>query len=265
MIDIHCHLLWDWDDGPDDRAESMAMCRVAEKDGIKAIVITPHVFRLGRRGDNLPLLLERMTEFSQSMKGATGLEFHWGAELAFHPDLVAVVEKHRFTIDATSYVFVEFPEAMVPMGAREMLGKLLQKGLVPIISHPERNEEFRRRPERLLHFCEMGCAAQLTAGSLTGSFGGEVKKTAELFLRHNLVQVIATDAHKPSVRAPILSRGVEAAAKLVGPEKAQAMVTGVPRAMLENRALPYWGDPENPTKKRWSIGGVLGKLRSPIR
>lgn len=249
MIDLHTHLLWDWDDGPDDWIQSLQMCRAAVKDGITTICLTPHIFRMSRHGDDLAVLRDRMVEFKREM-ARTELEFHWGAEVFVHADVVQAVEKYRFTIDETSYVFLEFPAEGVPAGARNMLAALLGKGFVPIISHPERNRGFVERPEILYEFVTMGCVAQVTAGSLTGGFGRETRQTAGLFLVNNLVHIIASDAHGPSGRMPVLSRGVEAAAKIVGEPKARAMVTEVPRAILENQALPDWGEPQNPLRRK---------------
>lgn len=262
MIDLHTHLLWDWDDGPDDWMQSLQMCRVAEKDGITAICLTPHVFRATRYGDDLGVLRQRMIEFKREMV-RTGLEFHWGAEVFVHPEVVQAVEKYRFTVDETSYVFLEFPAEGVPAGARNMLAALLGKGFVPIISHPERNRGFAERPEILYEFVTMGCAAQVTAGSLTGGFGRETRQTAGQFLVHNLVHIIASDAHRAVGRAPELSRAVEAAAKIVGEPKARAMVTEVPRAILDNQALPDWGEPQNPLHRKTWTRRLLARPRGP--
>ena len=252
MIDLHAHLLWDWDDGPDTWVQSLQMCRTAVKDGITAICLTPHIFRLSRHGDDLTVLRDRMVEFKREM-ARTGLEFHWGAEVFVQPELVQAIEKYRFTIDETSYVFIELPPGGVPVGSRSTLGSLLGKGFVPIISHPERNMSFAKRPELLYEFVQMGCVAQVTAGSLTGDFGREARAAAGLFLVNNLVHIIASDAHAPSGRMPILSRGVAAAAKIVGEPKALAMVNEVPRAILDNQVLPDWGEPQNPLQhKTWT-------------
>lgn len=252
MIDLHTHLLWDWDDGPDDWLQSLQMCRIAAKDGITTIGLTPHVFRMTRHADDLGVLRERMIEFKREM-ARTGLEFHWGAEVFVHAEVVQAIEKYRFTVDETSYVFLEFPYRGVPAGARNMLASLLGKGFVPIISHPERNRGFAERPEILYEFVNMGCIAQMTAGSLMGGFGRGARAAAELFLLNNLVHIIASDAHDPVQRTPVLSRAVEAAARIVGEPKARAMVTEIPRAILDNLALPDWGEPQNPLqRKTWT-------------
>jgi protein-tyrosine phosphatase len=266
MIDLHPHLLWDWDDGPDDRAQSLGMCRMAERDGIKAVCLTPHVFRANRYGDDLEILRQRMVTFKDEMLGAgVGLELHWGAEVFVHAEVVRAIEKYRFTIDQTSYVFLEFAAEGVPVGAANMLAQLMSKGFVPIISHPERNRGFAARPELLFEFVNMGCAAQVTAASLTGELGKAVRTTAGLFMVNNLVHFIASDAHRAIGRPPGLSRAVAAAAKIVGEAKARAMVTEIPRAILDNKALPDWGEPENPLRRRTWTQRLIGMPRRTSR
>jgi protein-tyrosine phosphatase len=249
MIDLHTHLLWDWDDGPDDWTQSLAMCRMAEKDGIKAIGVTPHVFRMTRHGDDLDLLLRRMADFAKEAVGLP-IDFHWGAEVFVHPEVVAAVEKYGFTIDDTNYLFLELPAEAVPPGASHLVYTLMTKGYLPIISHPERNRGFIERPELLYELVSMGCAAQVTAMSLTGGFGKETRAAASLFLEHNLVHIIASDAHSAILRPPVLTDAVAAAAKIVGEAKATAMVTEIPQAILNNQALPDWGEPENPLRRK---------------
>jgi len=266
MIDLHTHFLWDWDDGPDDLYQSRAMCRMAEKDGTTAICLTPHIFRMTRHDNDLGILGQRMAEFDREMRAAgIGLEFHWGAEVFVHAEVVRAIERYRFTVDQTSYVFLEFDADGVPVGASNMLAQLLSKGFVPILSHPERNRGFAARPELLYEFITMGCAAQVTAGSLTGEMGKEVRATAGLFMTHNLVHIIASDAHRAIGRPPGLSRAVEAAAKIVGESKARAMVAEIPRAILENRALPDWGEPVDPLRRKTWTQRLLGMPRRSSR
>jgi len=264
MIDLHTHILWDWDDGPDDLYQTRAMCRMAAKDGTHTICLTPHIFRMTRHKDDLSVLRRRMVEFDEEMRTSgigDEIEFHWGAEVFVHAEVVRAVEKYRFTVDQTSYVFLEFASEGVPVGAANVLAQLLSKGFVPIISHPERNRGFAAHPELLFEFVSMGCVAQVTAASLTGELGKEVRTTAGLFMSHNLVHIIASDAHRAIGRPPGLSRAVGAAAKIVGESKARAMVTEIPRAILDNKALPDWGEPENPLRQKTWTQRLLGMPR----
>ena len=42
LVDIHCHVLPDIDDGPQDWQQSLEMARVARDNGINTLVTTPH-------------------------------------------------------------------------------------------------------------------------------------------------------------------------------------------------------------------------------
>jgi len=249
MIDLHTHILPDWDDGAKDWDEMSRMIEIAVKDGIKKMVLTPHVYRLSKYGDDLKVLNRRMSEFGTRVKEKP-IDFYRGAEVFVQHDLIASVKSNRFSVNSSNYVFVEFPAAYVPSGARDLFYNLMIEGFIPIISHPERNMIFADRPEMLFDLIEAGSLAQVTAKSITGEFGPEAKRAAQLFLKNNLVHAIASDAHDSSGRPPVLSKGVDEAAKIVGEEKATAMVTVIPQAILDNQDVPDYGDPVNPTRKK---------------
>ncbi len=84
------------------------------------------------------------------------IDFHWGAEVFVHPEVVSSIEKYGFTLDNTNYVFIEFPSDAVPPGTGNLVYSLMAKGFVPIISHPERNKGFIERPELLYELVQTG-------------------------------------------------------------------------------------------------------------
>jgi protein-tyrosine phosphatase len=253
VIDLHTHLLPDWDDGARTWDDFHAMAAIACGDGIRTVVLTPHVFRLSRHDDDFGVLEARFARAGVEA-GRTGLRILRGAEVFLQPDIVSVVRERRLTINGSNYFFVEFPEDTLPPNVGEIFFKIMLEGYTPVISHPERNAVFRERPGLLFDLVRAGGLAQVTAKSLTGGFGPETKRAAGLFLRHNLVQVIASDAHDARLRPPLLSAAVEEAGRAVGADKALAMVTEIPQAILDNKALPDWGEPEEPArKKKWMI------------
>jgi protein-tyrosine phosphatase len=253
MIDLHTHMLPDWDDGANDTAEVIKMCHVARRDGIRAVVCTPHIGRMIRHGDNLEMLKARMAVFSE-LKDRLPVDVYPGAEVFIHPEMVENIKRYELAINHSCYVFVEFPADSIIPGAKDLFFKLMVVGYIPVISHPERNAVFAERPSLLYDLIKMGSFAQVTAMSIVGEFGPQTKKTAEVFLKHNLVQIIASDAHDADRRPPRLSPAVEEAGKLIGPEKSRAMVTEIPQAILENRAVPDYGEPENPEHRRkWMV------------
>lgn len=259
MIDLHCHFLPDWDDGPESWEEVEKMLELAAADGIQKICLTPHIFRFSRYNDDLQVLDSRFEEFFRRYGSSYQMEFFRGAEVFVHPDLVSLIEERKLSINRSEYVFVEFPSDQVPAGTKELFYQMQLAGYTPIISHPERNTVFGRQPELLFDLVSRGCLAQLTAMSLTGGFGAEVRKYAESFLKFNLVHLLATDAHDSVRRKPVLSRAVEQAAKIVSQEKAEAMVSEVPQAILDNRVIPDLGQPINPSREKKKIFGIFKK------
>lgn len=242
MIDLHTHLLPDWDDGAEDWNEMYKMAKVAEKDGTKKIVLTPHIFRLSKYRNDLGVLELRMAQFKEKA-AELPIEFYRGAEVFVHHEMVERIKENNLTINGTDYVFVEFPADYVLAGVRDLFYQLMLDGFIPIISHPERNLAFAENPELLYGLIKMGSLAQVTTKSLTGEFGRETKRVARLFLEHNLVHIIASDAHDSEKRPPVLSAGAKEAAKVIGEERAKAMVTTIPQAILNNECIPDFGDP----------------------
>ena len=162
-----------------------------------------------------------------------------GADVHFSPDLLNEIDEGKaLTIgDGGKYLLLEFPVQGIPHGVEEVLFQLMVRGITPIISHPERNLEIAYKTQRYFKMIRMGCLGQVTAMSLTGEFGEEVKRIADKLLKARLVHIIASDAHSNNSRPPILSSAVQAAARIVGEAEARKMVTQYPQAVLDGQRL----------------------------
>jgi protein-tyrosine phosphatase len=259
MIDLHNHILPGLDDGAEVLEESIEMCRISFRDGIRTVVATPHILP-GIYENNRPTILAKVHELNEAIKkfgvrssgfgvknldpitqlpndSITELEILPGADIHFSFDLLQRYENGEIVAvnDLGRYLMVEFEFQGIPYKAEEALFQLLTKGIVPIISHPERNFEIGHNPKRYYEMIRMGCLGQVTAMSLTGEFGPEIRQIAEKLFKKRLIHIIASDAHSAGRRPPILSSGVKAAEKIVGKKEAQKMVTEYPQAILEGR------------------------------
>jgi protein-tyrosine phosphatase len=160
-----------------------------------------------------------------------------GADVHLAQDLFYPVSRLVTVGDGGKYLLVEFPSQVIPPMAERILFRLIGQGVVPIITHPERNLEIGRKPARYYEMVRMGCLGQVTAMSLTGGFGPEARRLAEALLIRRLVHVIASDAHSTDLRPPVLTPAVTAAAKLVGATEAARMVIEYPQAVLDGEKL----------------------------
>jgi protein-tyrosine phosphatase len=243
MIDIHSHILAGFDDGASSLEESIEMCRIAKADGIETIVATPHILKGNYRNEDPQLILEKIEELKA--KSPDGIEILPGSDVHFQHDIIhrLIDQRSIISINNKCYLLIEFPFNLIPVGTKEVFRQLLSNGYKPIITHPERNLEFIQSPKLLFELIQEGALAQITAMSIIGEFGSITKKASHHFLKHNLVHVIASDAHDASWRTPTLKEAVTAAAEIIGPEKAKAMVEDNPRSILKGEELPFFEEP----------------------
>lgn len=235
MIDLHTHILPGLDHGPADWAEALAMCRIAVADGITAIAATPHVSEVF---PNSPQRIEAATAELRLRLGAAGipLTVHVGGDHHVSPDLSP---RNVLTLGGNGrYFLLEFPYQVLPPRAEVFIKTLLERGLSPIVTHPERTASLQRDWRRLEPLVKAGALVQVTAGSLLGEFGPAATSTAKHFLKKGWVHLLASDAHWEQERSPRLAEGRAAAAKLVGEERAWALVKDNPAAILGGRDLP---------------------------
>lgn len=217
MVDMHCHVLYDVDDGASSIEESKKICEISAKQGIKYIVATPH-FILEEIEQNINELEEKIEVLNKwCKKNKLQIEILTGCESYIHPGLPNYVsEKKVPTINNSRYLLIEFPMEEMPIYTEEILYKLMLKGFIPIIAHPERYSYIRKNPQKLFKLVEKGALVQCNAGSFVGYFGESVKRYANSFLKHNLVHVIGSDSHShiSRGRGPCIDEAIEAIKEL---------------------------------------------------
>jgi protein-tyrosine phosphatase len=252
MIDLHCHLLPGIDDGPKDLEESLAMARIAVADGIRIIVATPHTLN-GVYTNEKNEIISRVRALQDSLnKENIPLRLFPGADIHFSTDLIPGLEGGTILpINNGRYLLIEMEKESLPVAVREAFFDLRIKGYFPIVSHPERNSLIQRNPERIEGWVHHGALIQVTAGSLTGSFGRRAHDCSRRLLERGLVHVIASDAHSSDKRPPILSEGVKVAEALVGRSEALKLVTIHPELILAGKPLPEKDIPKPPPKKKF--------------
>ena len=239
MIDLHCHILPDLDDGPATLDEAVEMCRLAVADGIGTIVATPH-YRPGWYESTVDARRSRTASLQERL-GREGLAITilHGAELTVSPELPVLLEREpELTINGTGkYFLVELPFQSEPPKWEGFLLSLLAGRRVPVLAHPERSAWLHWKPDMLLHFVKAGGLVQVTGGSLLGEEGREAREFAFLLLRHHLVHAIASDAHSALERTPRLSDAVQAAAEVVDRTYAADLVSRYPEEIVAGRAV----------------------------
>ncbi len=259
MFDVHYHLIFGVDDGPKTIESSLELAQASIDQGVTHIVATPHasVRYPYQRQVNEERLKILQDHFGNAITLGLGCDFH----LSF--DNLEQLDKDptRFTINHSKYLLVEFPEFLNVGVYHDVFFRMMAAGVVPIITHPERNPSLLSNPTPLVDWVHMGCLLQITAASLWGRFGKGSQSLCRRLIEANYVHLIASDAHNLAGRPPAMARGFEYLAKTYGPETANRLCIHNPRAMFYGESLPSQPEPSDSLNgKKIAYGSFLGRL-----
>jgi protein-tyrosine phosphatase len=237
MIDIHSHILPGVDDGARTLAEALDMLRMAVDTGVTLQVLTPHI-HFGRFDNQKVDLQQRFAVFQEQVDSANiKIALQLGSEVRISSEIIQLVAQEGIptlgVFNGRKTFLLEFPRIEVPVGYENLVKWLLTKNYLPIIVHPERNQTFVRKPQKLQVLTAMGCPLQITASSLIGQFGEEAQQNAEDLLRQGAVSAIASDCHNLKGRKPNLNEGVMAASCIIGIDEVKRLIDSIPGQLVE--------------------------------
>lgn len=240
MIDIHCHILYGVDDGADTLQETLEMAEMAYKNGTRVIAVTPHSNTPGSQrnfwGDGIK---ERFLEVKNAVKEAgIPVQILSGQEIFAKGEVAELLKKGDLvTLNGSRYPLIEFPFKERSENVFKKLESVLAEGFIPIVAHPERYEFVSENFESLLKIKKMGCLLQINTGSIEGNFGRGAKINAKKMLNNRAVDVIASDAHSPYMRTPILADAHEYISENYSTDFADRLLLKNPKAILENKTI----------------------------
>src|SRR4051812_40707285 len=114
LVDIHCHLLPEIDDGAKSCEESLAMARMAARDGIGTIVVTPH--QLGNYRHNRGEAIREQTAQLQELLSANQIPLRVlpGADVRIEADMLSLLRSGEVLTlaDRGRHVLLELPHEL---------------------------------------------------------------------------------------------------------------------------------------------------------
>jgi len=236
FVDIHSHILHGLDDGAKTLEESLSMLDSAAESGTTDIVATPHCSP--DYTFDAQLVGERVEELRQANR--TPVKIHAGCDFHLNYDFIqdALENPRKYSINRGPYLLIELPERVPLKSIPSILDSLQRKGLIPILTHPERYYFLRGKVDEILEWTAGGCLVQVTGQSLTGLFGSTARKMAEQLMDRQAVHFIASDAHDLHARTTRLAETYGAIADRWGESRAIALMDTNPRATLTGDPLP---------------------------
>lgn len=252
MIDIHCHILPDVDDGSQTMEDSLLMAEMAARSGVDVIVATPHSNQRGRfENYESEELQQRFLELQREVEHeGIPVKLVRGTEIFASPDLPELIQSGEvISLNGSRYYLMEFAFDEAPWQIKETLEDLLSIGKVPVIAHPERYYCVQDEPNYLYEWRMMGALAQLNKGSVFGRFGSRTARAAERILRHCLVNCVASDAHGPFRRTTDLEEIDEYLMDHFPMEYRDLLLEINPERIITNRRMAE-GPPPMPVEER---------------
>ncbi|TVT28907.1 hypothetical protein FO441_01100 [Salinicoccus cyprini] len=217
MIDIHNHVLIGIDDGPQTEEAAVALLKQAIDNGITDIIATPH-HHSGAFFNSESKIIEKMEELTKIIeKHQLDIKVHPGQEIRINGDMVSELQSGvSLSLNQSQYVLVEFSFTDVPNYVESLLYDLQMKGYIPVIAHPERCKPIIKNPDRLYEIVEKGAIAQITASSITGALGDDLKEVSLKMIENNLAHVISSDAHSAEIRPFLLKKAYDVVSEELG-------------------------------------------------
>ena len=252
MVDLHCHLLPGVDDGSKNMEISLKLAQEAVENGVTHALLTPHHMN-GRYVNHKQDVIKETTEFRQQLKEHNiPLTVFPGQEVRINGQLIEALDKDDilFADEGNRYLMLEFPDDDVPHYTNQMIFALQQRGITPVIVHPERNTKIMAHPELLYRLLQKGCLSQITASSYVGTFGKKVEDFSKKLIANGQGYLFASDAHDLPGRKYEMRQAFEKLSREFSAELAKRYAENA-RAIINGENVPVNEIRELKKKKRF--------------
>lgn len=202
--DVHCHALWGVDDGSRDRAESLKMLELLQREGVRTVVCTSHMYpeRYDNRRDGLERAFEALDAARVEAGLTVGLEL--GAEHYLDDGLLARVQAGDvIAFGKERYVLFETPTGEhAPADLMAVVHALADGGYTPLLAHVERYHWLRgeESDEQCEDLRAAGAKFQVnrTIGKVNVPGVGSRGRFIAKLLERGWIDEVGSDLHRPT-------------------------------------------------------------------
>lgn len=191
FTDHHSHILPGVDDGVKKMEVSLKVLERYEQLGIAEVWCTPHIM------EDIPNSTEKLqARFAELCEAYQGpIKLHLAAEYMMDALFEERLEQGDLLKlgDEANQVLVETSYFTPPMDMDKILRRIKQKGLHPVLAHPERYVYMNK--VRYAELKDNGIRFQLNLSSLAGAYGSEAKDKAHWILKKNYYNLAGSDLH----------------------------------------------------------------------
>lgn len=176
LIDMHCHILPNIDDGAKGNAMALEMLKQYTELGYTGLIATPHIMD-GFYDNTATQIIETSNKFQLSARenGYEDFSISTAAEYMMDGGFDKLLVRKEFLPIVGTQVLVEMSFLQPSLKVYEHIFQLQQKGFEPILAHPERYT-YLSNISKILDLKKKGCYLQMNLLSLGDHYGSHVKK-----------------------------------------------------------------------------------------
>jgi protein-tyrosine phosphatase len=196
FIDIHNHILPGIDDGAKTVEDSIDLIKGFGEFGVTDFICTPHIME-NYYPNNPTTINSSLTLLKNGLKmnNLEHVHLEVAAEHMIDSGFDKLVDEQKMMPLSKSYLLIEMSYLQASINFDEAVKKIKEKGLFPILAHPERYIYYFNKVSNLQFIKNQGVSFQLNILSLSSYYSKEVQKNALSLLKNDMFDFLATDVH----------------------------------------------------------------------
>ena len=220
LIETHCHILPEIDDGASSLEMSLEMVERLKCQGAQKIIATPHYY-----SDSISLadfVKKRNAAYERLCRALPpdSPQIIPAAEVYISKYLFGNDDLSEICAGSTKYAFIEHPfsEDFSDRALERLSSLIIDYGITPVLVHIERYRSLMDDTDTLDELIDMGCLTQVNISSFADAHRS-IRKKLFKYLESERISFIGSDCHNTSTRPPDYQGGAKEIVKRLGEEK----------------------------------------------
>lgn len=197
-VDIHSHLLPEYDDGVASFDQSIEIILEMERIGFEKLILTPHIMKSYYEYPTA-VLQKQLDELKYWVRKANShIMLSLGAEYYLDDYFFGLLDKKAELLmldTAQKLILVECAIISQPEFIIDATKRIIKAGYTPVLAHPERYSFFKNDIESLKYLRKYGLHFQVNINSLVGYYSKPSQQIAETLINNRLVSFLGSDCH----------------------------------------------------------------------
>ena len=220
LIETHCHILPEIDDGANSLEMSLEMVERLKGQGAEKIIVTPHYY-----SDSISLadfVKKRNAAYERLCRALPpdSPQIIPAAEVYISKYLFGNDDLSEICAGSTKYAFIEHPfsEDFSDSALERLSSLIIDYGITPVLVHIERYRSLMDDTDTLDELIDLGCLTQVNISSFADAHRS-IRKKLFKYLESGRISFIGSDCHNTSTRPPDYQGGAKEIVKKLGEEK----------------------------------------------